>query len=153
MMTYARDHEPDVLKRLVTRARAGDREAFGDLFERFQPQIQAIALRRLGDFAEAQDTTREHMLELERQVRGQVAALHEQYKTHGGLKHGDNYYVAIDAVGEVSVRLANFTPLAPEQNLLEARKDDSDAVDGALRIAWDAWSISHGAAPQPGDQP
>ncbi|HIF34659.1 MAG: sigma-70 family RNA polymerase sigma factor [Pirellulaceae bacterium] len=40
---------------LVVRAQSGDRAAFGELFERFQGHVFAIALRRLGDFNEAQE--------------------------------------------------------------------------------------------------
>ena len=41
--------------RLVVAAQDGDREAFGELFERFERQVFAIALRRLGNFCEAQE--------------------------------------------------------------------------------------------------
>lgn len=58
-MTFARTAETDAITRLVTLARSGDREAFGELFERFQGQVQAIALRRLGDFTEAQEVCQE----------------------------------------------------------------------------------------------
>ena len=44
---------------LVRAAQAGDRAAFGELFERFQPTIQAIAMRRLRNFAEAQELTQD----------------------------------------------------------------------------------------------
>jgi RNA polymerase sigma-70 factor (ECF subfamily) len=40
---------------LVRAAQAGDREAFGELFERFYPVVVAIAMRRLRDYAEAQE--------------------------------------------------------------------------------------------------
>jgi RNA polymerase sigma-70 factor (ECF subfamily) len=40
---------------LVRAAQNGDREAFGDLFERFQPTVMAIAMRRLRDHADAQE--------------------------------------------------------------------------------------------------
>lgn len=40
---------------LVRAAQAGDRDAFGELFERFQPTVLAIAMRRLRDFADAQE--------------------------------------------------------------------------------------------------
>ncbi|MEL7497726.1 MAG: sigma-70 family RNA polymerase sigma factor [Planctomycetota bacterium] len=40
---------------LVRLAQAGDRNAFGVLFERFQPTVIAIALRRLRDHADAQE--------------------------------------------------------------------------------------------------
>jgi RNA polymerase sigma-70 factor, ECF subfamily len=41
--------------RLVVAAQGGDREAFGALFERFERHVFAIALRRLGNFCEAQE--------------------------------------------------------------------------------------------------
>lgn len=44
---------------LVLAAQAGDREAFGRLFERFQPVVTAIAMRRLRDFAEAQELSQD----------------------------------------------------------------------------------------------
>lgn len=44
---------------LVRAAQAGDQAAFGELFERFQPTILAIAMRRLGNFAEAQELTQD----------------------------------------------------------------------------------------------
>lgn len=40
---------------LVRAAQAGDRAAFGELFERFQPTVMAIAMRRLRDHADAQE--------------------------------------------------------------------------------------------------
>ena len=40
---------------LVRLAQTGDREAFGQLFERFQPTVFAIALRRLGNVNDAQE--------------------------------------------------------------------------------------------------
>ncbi len=40
---------------LVRAAQLGDRQAFGELFERFQPTVMAIAMRRLRDFADAQE--------------------------------------------------------------------------------------------------
>jgi RNA polymerase sigma-70 factor (ECF subfamily) len=40
---------------LVRDAQAGNRDAFGELFERFQPTVLAIAMRRLRDHADAQE--------------------------------------------------------------------------------------------------
>ena len=40
---------------LVRAAQAGNRDAFGELFERFQPTVLAIAMRRLRDHADAQE--------------------------------------------------------------------------------------------------
>ena len=44
---------------LVRAAQAGDKAAFGELFERFQPTVLAIAMRRLRNFAEAQELTQD----------------------------------------------------------------------------------------------
>ena len=40
---------------LVRAAQAGNRDAFGELFERFQPTILAIAMRRLGNASDAHE--------------------------------------------------------------------------------------------------
>lgn len=47
--------EKTELIRLVVAAQRGDRQAFGRLFERFERHVMAIALRRLGDYTEAQE--------------------------------------------------------------------------------------------------
>jgi RNA polymerase sigma-70 factor (ECF subfamily) len=44
---------------LVERARAGDRSAYGELVERFQPTVYAVALARLRNPAEAQELAQE----------------------------------------------------------------------------------------------
>ncbi len=44
---------------LVDRARAGDRLAYGELIERFQPTVYAIALARLRNTADAQELAQE----------------------------------------------------------------------------------------------
>ena len=44
---------------LVQRARAGDRVAFGELVERFEPAVRAVALARLRDANEATELTQE----------------------------------------------------------------------------------------------
>src|ERR1700730_18297276 len=44
---------------LVERARAGDRPAYGELFERFQSTVYAVALARLRNPVEAQELVQE----------------------------------------------------------------------------------------------
>jgi len=47
---------------LVERARTGDRAAYGELVERFQPTVYAVALARLRNPAEAQELAQEVFL-------------------------------------------------------------------------------------------
>jgi RNA polymerase sigma-70 factor (ECF subfamily) len=47
---------------LVERAQAGDRAAYGELIERFQPTVYALALSRLRNPAEAQELAQEVFL-------------------------------------------------------------------------------------------
>jgi len=57
MATFTSTSQDDktLISQLVLAAQAGEREAFGELFERFEQHVFAIALRRLGDFGEAQE--------------------------------------------------------------------------------------------------
>src|SRR5437868_15130491 len=47
---------------LVVRAQAGDRAAYGELVERFQPTVYAVALSRLRNPLEAQELAQEVFL-------------------------------------------------------------------------------------------
>src|SRR2546422_3658250 len=47
---------------LVQRAQTGDRAAYGELVERFQPTVYAVALARLRNPTEAQELTQEVFL-------------------------------------------------------------------------------------------
>jgi RNA polymerase sigma-70 factor, ECF subfamily len=51
--------EQEQVVALVREAQAGDRVAFGQLFERFERHVFAVALRRLGDYNEAQELTQD----------------------------------------------------------------------------------------------
>jgi RNA polymerase sigma-70 factor (ECF subfamily) len=53
---------------LVLRAQDGDRDAFGELVEQFQPTVYAIALRRLGNASEAAELTQEVFLHVLRRI-------------------------------------------------------------------------------------
>jgi len=55
MTTLTLDTDKTELIALVRAAQRGERAAFGTLFERFERHVMAIALRRLGDFGEAQE--------------------------------------------------------------------------------------------------
>jgi RNA polymerase sigma-70 factor (ECF subfamily) len=58
-MTITLDTEKLRAVQLVREAQAGSREAFGELFQRYERHVFAIALRRLGDYAEAQELTQD----------------------------------------------------------------------------------------------
>ncbi len=45
--------------RLVKAAQAGDRSAFGELFQRYERHVFAVAMRRTGDFNDAQQLAQE----------------------------------------------------------------------------------------------
>ena len=62
MATLVQDFKTATVTQLVLAAQAGQRDAFGELFERFQRHVQAIALRRLGDWNEAQELCQEVFL-------------------------------------------------------------------------------------------
>jgi RNA polymerase sigma-70 factor, ECF subfamily len=49
----------DEIVALIERAQAGDRPAFGELVERFQPAVYAVALARLRDANDATELTQE----------------------------------------------------------------------------------------------
>src|SRR5438067_6796598 len=53
---------------LVVRAQAGDRSAYGELVERFQPTVYAVALARLRNPTEAQELTQEVFLHVMRKL-------------------------------------------------------------------------------------
>ncbi len=53
----------DTVAQLVIRAQGGDRDAMGELFNRYRQHVFAIALRRLGDENEAQELCQEVFLQ------------------------------------------------------------------------------------------
>lgn len=55
MSTTTHADERAIVAQLVRNAQAGDNDAFGELFERYERHVLAIALRRLGNFAEAEE--------------------------------------------------------------------------------------------------
>jgi RNA polymerase sigma-70 factor (ECF subfamily) len=57
------------LTTLVLAAQAGDRFAFGELFERFERHVMAIALRRLGDYTEAQELCQDVFIQAMKKIR------------------------------------------------------------------------------------
>lgn len=59
MNTYTTNLSRSTVCELVLAAQTGDRQAQGELFDRYQSQVMGIALRRLGNYAEAQELCQE----------------------------------------------------------------------------------------------
>ena len=58
----------DEITALVLRAQANEREAFGELVERFQPTVYAVALARLRNPSEAQELTQDVFIHVLRKL-------------------------------------------------------------------------------------
>lgn len=118
---------------LVERAQDGDRAAFGELVEQFQPTVYAICMRRLGNVSEALELTQEVFLHVLRRI-GQ---LREPERFAGWLRQ-----VAVRmAINHATRRIA---PLSVESDVLEgasSRRDEPvEALIARERAArlWDA---------------
>ncbi len=64
MATSTNEFDQNQIVALVVAAQGGDKEAFGQLFERFERTVFAIAMRRLGDFNEAQELTQDVFIQV-----------------------------------------------------------------------------------------
>ena len=98
---------------LVERAQSGDRQAFGDLVEQFQPTVFALCRQRLGDVGEAAELTQEVFLHAMRRI-GQ---LREPDRFAGWLK-------------QMAVRMSinRATRRLPPASLDQAYLDDAAAI-------------------------
>jgi len=110
------------VEQLVCQARDGDREAFGELFERFERHVFSIALRRLGDYNEAQELCQDVFI----QAMQKIEQLREP-AAFGGWLRQITHRMAINR----AVRRAPDMPTQPET--LEATcVDDSNPLTKLL---------------------
>ena len=58
-IAYEQSYKTMTVADLVRAAQAGDRNAFGELFERYRDHILAMALRRLGNYGDAEELCQE----------------------------------------------------------------------------------------------
>jgi RNA polymerase sigma-70 factor (ECF subfamily) len=72
----------DEIVNLVERARSGDRAAYGELVQRFQTTVYAVALTRLRNVAEAQELTQEVFLH----AMGKLDQLRDPHCVAGWLR-------------------------------------------------------------------
>lgn len=124
MMTSTLDTDKTELIGLVQAAQCGDRQAFGDLFERFERHVMAIALRRLGDFGEAQELCQDVFI----QAMKKIGQLREPEAFAGWLRSITNR-MAINRL----VRRPHDQATQPEtldRTCIETRTPLSDALAG-----------------------
>lgn len=92
-------------RELVLSAQAGDREAFGVLFQRFERQVFALALARLGDYSDAQELCQDVFV----QALEKISQLREP-ACFGGWLRAIARRMAINR----AVRRRPAAPVAPE---------------------------------------
>lgn len=107
---------------LVLQAQGGDREAFGELFERFEGHVFAIAFRRLGDHGEAQEQVQEVFI----QAMQKIAQL-RQPECFGGWLRSITHRMAINR----AVRRSPVTATEPE-TLAATVQTDTTPEDVAI---------------------
>src|SRR5213592_1516849 len=108
---------------LIDRARQGDRTAFGELVERFQPAVYAVALARLRDVNEAVELTQEVFIH----AMTKLAQLRDPLCFVGWLR-------------QITVRMAlnrltrKLMPRGADQEILEnAADDESGPLETIIR--------------------
>lgn len=105
MTTYTLEDEKLRVVDLVLAAQTGDRRAFGELFERYERHVYAVALRRLGDHNEAQELVQDVFI----QAMLKVAQLRTP-EAFGGWLRSITTRMAINR----AVRRGPDFPTAPE---------------------------------------
>ena len=117
------DDRMTAIVQLVSAAQAGDRDAFGELAIRFEGMVFALALRRLGDYSEAQELTQEVLVKAyERLHQLKVPA------AFGGWLRAITVRLAINR------RMRRAPTIAAEPQLLEATcVERHTPLDAALR--------------------
>lgn len=109
---------------LVRSAQAGSRDAFGELFERFQPTITAIAMRRLGNANDAQELVQDVFI----QAMTKIDQLRTPECFIGWLRQ-----ITVRMAINKGVRRAPSIAVEPE--ILEATiTQDTSPVDIALEV-------------------
>jgi len=107
---------------LVRAAQAGRREAFGQLYERFERHVFALAMRRLNNYGDAQELTQEVFV----QALQKIGQLREP-ECFGGWLRSITHRMAINRI----VRRAPAVPVEPESlaaTCVESRTPLADAM-------------------------
>lgn len=114
---------------LVLAAQSGDREAFGELFERYERHVFAVALRRLGDYTEAQELVQDvfiqAMLKID-QLRapeafgGWLRSIATRMSINRAVRRGPDFPTAPETLDSACV--ASETPL---DAVLDVERDET----------------------------
>jgi len=122
---------------LVLQAQDGDREAFGELFERFERHVYAIALRRLGDHGEAQEQVQEVFI----QAMQKISQL-RQPEAFGGWLRSITHRMAINravrrsptVVTEPDTLEATVKTMTTPEDVALAKERDFQVREGLDRL-------------------
>jgi RNA polymerase sigma-70 factor (ECF subfamily) len=124
MAAVTESTEPDSLTDLVRAAQSGDRQAQGELFERYERHLLAIALRRLRDYGEAQDLVQEVFVQALQKLR--------QLRTpecFGGWLRAITIRMAINRAVRTH-RALHAQPLTLDAACAELHTPDDCAIEG-----------------------
>ena len=138
-MTTFIDNETERLEvaELVLSAQSGNRDAFGELFGRFERTVFAIAVRRLGDYYEAQELTQDvfvQALTKMDQLRdpacfgGWLRSIAQRMAINRLVRRGPDLPTEPDTLAATCVE--GITPLATAME----RERDSQLRDGLSRL-------------------
>lgn len=116
--------EKQEIRELVLLAQSGNREAFGELFERFERHVLAVALRRVGDFSEAQELCQDVFI----QAMQKITQLREP-EAFGGWLRQITHRMAINRL----VRRSPDQATEPE-TLASVCMASSTPLDSALEV-------------------
>jgi RNA polymerase sigma-70 factor (ECF subfamily) len=112
---------------LLTRVAAGDRDAFGDLYQRYARAVLGLALRRLGDRGRAEDAVQEAFTSVWRSARS--------YRPERGRAAPWLYAVARNAIADRG-RARTEPPVEPT----DSPSDEPGPGDRAEQ-SWVAWRV------------
>jgi len=124
MTTCTLDTDNTELIELVLAAQNGDRQAFGELFERFERHVMAIALRRLGDYGEAQELCQDVFI----QAMKKIAQLREPEAFAGWLRSITNRMAINRLIRRPADHAIETETL--DRNCVETRTPLTLAIDG-----------------------
>jgi RNA polymerase sigma-70 factor (ECF subfamily) len=128
---------------LVARARAGDEEAFSDLYEAYSPRVYAFALKRVRDAAEAEDLTQETFVQLFRSLgsfQGRSSLLTWTFGIAHNVCSRHFRYCSRWMVGSRNARALED---APSEARIERRIDACRALDRCHQVLEESRRPAH----------